>query len=566
MKKIASLLIFTSFFLLTNCQTEENILTKKNIENTVQNTKAVNYVSLNMIPNVKNIVKGIKTEKTIQNKSINSFDLDEEKIIEFSRENGDKSYSLLIEKTVSEDEPYTVENLNILSENGEYKALITKWIPANGKPFYDVTKFIGELQYLDLKGNLLHSLKLGANTTTSKSSQTSKSQLVIAIGCWEYEMTACGCEGSNYQVVSSSNHCGMYGGTTTGGTSGTGGTGGSSGTGSSTGSGGGGYTGSGTTTFVPNIPTQDVVEAKMYNTFLVSLNKDQYNFLGYNQEINLQIFTYLQENEFISSYKTLAKELINVMIVTDAVENLSNTITGDPIEFYLVLQYKHSNLLNLSSFSINSNTIQVGSYTLLPHYKKDGTLVFYTAARWVGNNLMHDIEYIVKPNGLTNFQNEIDLYTAAANVFYLNGTPSQGQIALAVGDYFTGLKNMWADALTNPQYYLYLAHVFVGVATNLNAVESTTTSFEGKIKFTSNTNPSSVVSVDINNRSFIQYRQLIQNKFPNSSWIPNASGEVELFLSGNIKYVGRFQNNSGYAYVIDYYRNGILIGKFRFFN
>ena len=254
------------------------------------------------------------------------------------------------------------------------------------------------------------------------------------------------------------------------------------------------------------------------------------------------------------------------MIVTDAVENLSNTITGDPIEFYLVLQYKNSNLLNLSSFSINSNTIQVGSYTLIPHYKKDGTLVFYTAARWVGNNLMHDIEYIVKPSGLTNFQNKIDLYTASANLFYLNSTPSQGQIALAIGDYFTGLKNMWADALTNPQYYLYLGHVFVGVATNLNAVESTTTSFEGKIKFTSNTNPSRVVSVDINNRSFIQYRQLIQNKFPNSSWIPNASGEVELFLSGNIKYVGRFQNNSGYAYVIDYYRNGMLIGKFRFFN
>jgi hypothetical protein len=61
-------------------------------------------------------------------------------------------------------------------------------------------------------------------------------------------------------------------------------------------------------------------------------------------------------------------------------------------------------------------------------------------------------------------------------------------------------------------------------------------------------------------------KQLIQNKFPNSSWIPNASGEVELFISGNIKYVGRFQNNSGYTYVIDYYRNGILIGKFRFFN
>lgn len=566
MKKLLQLFLLSSIFMMTNCQTEEIISDIKKVKDSTQKTKAVNIVSLKAIPVVENFIKGIKKEKTINNKTINSFDLNQEKIIELSRENGDRSYSILIEKTFKDDESYTVENLNILSENGDYKALITKWIPSDGKPFYHVEKFIGELQYLDLNGNLLHTLKIGTTIKTAKSNQNAKSQLVIQIGCWSYEVIPCGCDGGlgAQEIISSTYTCGGgSGGTISGGT--TGGTTSPDGT-SGTGGGGGGYTGSGTTTFVPNIPTQDVVEAKMYNTFLVSLNKDQYNFLGYNQDINLQIFTYLQKNEFISSYKTLAKELINIMIVTDAVENLSNTITGDPIEFYLVLQYKHSNLLNLSSFSINSNTIQVGSYTLLPHYNKDGTLVFYTAARWVGNNLMHDIEYIIKPSGLTNFQNKIDLYTASANLFYLNGTPSQGQIALAVGDYFTGLKNMWADALTNPQYYLYLAHVFVGVATNLNAVESTTTSFEGKIKFTSNTNPSSVVSVDINNRSFIQYRQLIQNKFPNSSWISNASGEVELFLSGNIKYVGRFQNNSGYAYVIDYYRNGILIGKFRFFN
>lgn len=557
-KKLLQLFLLPAIFMMTNCQTEEIISNTKNIEDSIQKTKAVNIVSLKTIPVVENFVNGIKKEKTITNKTINNFDLNQEKIIELSRENGDKSYSILIEKTFKDDEPYTVENLNILSENGDYKALITKWIPSDGKPFYDIEKFIGDLQYLDLNGNLLHTLKIGTTIKTAKSNQTAKSQLVIEIGCWSYEMLPCGCSGSNYEIVSSSYICGGGGGTTSGTTS----TGGTTGTGG----GGGGYTGSGTTTFVPNIPTEDEVERKRYNTFLVSLNKEQYNFLGYNQDINLQTFTYLQENEFTSSYKTLAKELINVMIVTDAVENLSNTITGDPIEFYLVLQYKNSNLLNLSSFSINSNTIQVGSYTLIPHYKKDGTLVFYTAARWVGNNLMHDIEYIVKPSGLTNFQNKIDLYTASANLFYLNSTPNQGQIALAIGNYFTGLKNMWADALTNPQYYLYLGHVFVGVATNLNAVESTTTSFEGKIKFTSYTNPSRVVSVDINNRSFIQYRQLIQNKFPNSSWIPNASGEVELFLSGNIKYVGRFQNNSGYAYVIDYYRNGMLIGKFRFFN
>ena len=212
--------------------------------------------------------------------------------------------------------------------------------------------------------------------------------------------------------------------------------------------------------------------------------------------------------------------------------------------------------------------MQIGTYTLLPHYKKDGTLVFYTAVRWNSSNtgLIHDIEYIIKPSGLANFQNKIDLYTAAANLFYLNGTPSQGQIALAVGDYFTGLKDMWAESLTNPQYYIYLAHIFVGVATNLNAVESTSTTFEGKIKFTSTTNSSSEVSIEINNRSASQYKQMISSKYPNSSWSISSDGKIDILTSGNVKFTGRFENTSGYYYVIEYFRNGIRIGKFRFFN
>lgn len=301
MKKLFLLFLLSSFFIMTNCQTEEIISNTKNVENSTQKTKAVNIVSLKTIPVVENFVKGIKKEKTINNKTINSFDLNQEKIIELSRENEDKSYSILIEKTFKDDEPYTVENLNILSENGDYKALITKWIPSDGRPFYEAEKFIGELQYLDLNGNLLHTLKIGTTIETAKSNQTAKSQLVIQIGCWSYEMIPCGCSGSNYEIVSSSYTCGG-GGTTSGGT-----TGGTTGTGG-TGGGGGGYTGSGTTTFVPNIPTQDVVEAKMYNTFLTTLTKDQYNLLGYYPAVNQDIFNYLADNNFAFANKLVAKK------------------------------------------------------------------------------------------------------------------------------------------------------------------------------------------------------------------------------------------------------------------
>lgn len=242
-----------------------------------------------------------------------------------------------------------------------------------------------------------------------------------------------------------------------------------------------------------------------------------------------------------------------------------NPITGKPIEFYLLLKYKNPEYFNISKFSIGGESFKVGDYTLTPHYSPNEKLVFYTAARYSAKGgLVNDIEYVIKPEGLEDFKDKIDLYTAAANLFYLNGIPSNGQIALAAEDYFTGLKEMWGDALTDPQYYVYLAHVFVGVATNLNAVNSTSTTYAERISFTSQTGASSEVSIVINNRSALQFKQLIQTKFPNGHWIQHPSGRVEIFEYGNVRYVGRTINKSNYKYTIDYYRNGVRNGKFRF--
>lgn len=220
---------------------------------------------------------------------------------------------------------------------------------------------------------------------------------------------------------------------------------------------------------------------------------------------------------------------LNELFTLAIINNINNAINNDPIEFYLLMVYKNSPLLNISAFSSASNSLTVGNYTLTPHYKANGTLVFYSAVRFSNTtgNAMNGIEYIIKPTGLSNFQEKIELYTAAANLFYLNGTPSQGQIAMAAGDYITGLKDMWADALTNPQYYIYLAHIFVASATNLNAVNSNSTTFEGKIKFTSSTTGSSIQNITINNRSAVQYKQLISNKFPNANWVTHSSPNVD---------------------------------------
>ncbi len=312
--------------------------------------------------------------------------------------------------------------------------------------------------------------------------------------------------------------------------------------------------------------------------FVTLINNNQFNWYSQQTpETQLNILNFAISNGFSQNSQIVTNQVINQIIqnptlifdevlVENMVNNLSNPITGDPIELYLLAQYKNSNTLNLSTFSVNSNSINVGDYILIPHYNTSGTLVFYIAVRYdlYNGGLLHDFEYIIKPSGLVNFEQHIDLYTAAANLFYLNGTPSLGQIAMAAGDYVTGLKDMWADALSDPMYYVYLGHVFVGCATNLQAVNSVETTFEGKIKFTSITTGSSDINIRINNRSFMQYRQLIQNKFPNGSWVLTADGQVENFIVGNTKYSGRYTNSGGFAYVIDYYKNGQLIGKFKF--
>jgi hypothetical protein len=76
-------------------------------------------------------------------------------------------------------------------------------------------------------------------------------------------------------------------------------------------SGGGGSISGNSVITSPNLPNDDEVIRKQYNTFLTTLNKNQYSFLGLNPPFNQQIINYLIENDFTSAKRNTAKELIN---------------------------------------------------------------------------------------------------------------------------------------------------------------------------------------------------------------------------------------------------------------
>lgn len=297
---------------------------------------------------------------------------------------------------------------------------------------------------------------------------------------------------------------------------------------------------------------------------------DYLNSFAFTPEFeNAKLFAYqgivalMNLTNYINTFEEFVTS--NQLNITNYINSLENPLTSDPIEFYLIAKYNFSDILALSIFEQAGNSLTIGEYTLTPHYDSNNTLLFYAAVRQNGKNL--GIEYIIKTSALQSFTDKIELYTYAANLFYLGGIPSQSQIAIAAGDYFNGLTGMWGDALKDPNYYVYLAHVFVGTATNLNAVNSTSRTYtNNKISFSNITKPNSRPNYVINNRSFNQYKDLIQQKY-NVPWQSTSSPNVEILTKGNIKYSARtFASDWQHGYTIEYYRNGVLIGKLRFYN
>ena len=194
------------------------------------------------------------------------------------------------------------------------------------------------------------------------------------------------------------------------------------------------------------LPTENIQEFTLFTKKLLDLIKTTEN----NPDTKVTEAVLFD----IFSYKSFFSNATFEQCFTMAIINeMASSLTNDPVELYLLLRHKNPKYFDVAAFSKGGESIIVGEYTLTPHYDNDQNVVFYTAGRQQGAQLKNDIEYVVKPQGLQNFINRIDLYTASANIFYLNGVPNQGQIALAAGDYVEGLTKMWGEALHSAEWW-----------------------------------------------------------------------------------------------------------------
>ncbi len=242
-------------------------------------------------------------------------------------------------------------------------------------------------------------------------------------------------------------------------------------------------------------------------------------------------------------------ELYTNSETTNIINNFNNEITGDPIELYMIACYKGSKLLNLSTYSISSQQYKVGDYYLTPHFDANNHLVFYSAFR----NQTNGIEMIIRGDAVAQFIKNYKTYKAAANLFYLNGEPSLGQIQIASGDYLDGLMNMWGDSLKSPEYYVYVANIFVATATNLQTV-----SYKNITKKNAR-NP----NYRIDSHSWQEYKNAISSK--NGPWQPTSNPNVQIIENNGYKWSARPNADDWYyGYTIDFSKNNNLIGKFRF--
>ncbi|MCZ4245439.1 hypothetical protein [Pedobacter punctiformis] len=165
----------------------------------------------------------------------------------------------------------------------------------------------------------------------------------------------------------------------------------------------------------------------------------------------------------------------------DIISSIQDPITGNGIELYLIVQYKGSKLFNLGSRS-TSNTIEVGTYTLMPFYNSSGGLSFYTASRLGTGGNKNGVEYLIKADQVNNFRTNVEYYTSAADLVYMNGTPTKGMIQLMAGDRVSGLLNLWGESIKSPSYWIYLATLYVTNPTSASVRTNALRSVEAAVQ------------------------------------------------------------------------------------
>jgi len=264
-----------------------------------------------ILPSIERAKRQIRSNSITLSKGIAELNLDENNILVMDLADNGRNISIVVNQEYNPESSYFVMNLNIIQHDGIESYFITKYIPADGKPFYNYSEFIGTVEFYDLDGNLL-----------SASQQTGR-HLAFILGCYAYVIQDN--TGTwmiqNIECICSACGGGGAGGETGGSDTGSGGYGnngyGNNENGGSGGSGGGDGSGN-NTPGIPNIPSEDVQDQKKYSAFLGVLNTDQTLFLYLYSGYNTAVFNYLKENNFRETDVNLMKIVINhLMANTD---------------------------------------------------------------------------------------------------------------------------------------------------------------------------------------------------------------------------------------------------------
>lgn len=481
------ILLFGVSLLLWNCEQEDVLETEKkefvikehSLEDLKINTKFTSTLKL------------LESRKVASSKNVNSTDIYNFTIVPNNIKEvileGITSYTLLVKRPFST--PDYFENLVIqLKEGEETKAYIIKYTPNNTVELFEEHNsfnYEGKSSVFPLNLNNLDIFSKGTTGECAPILQTWCSwdtDHVAGPSCYEAN------DGRLYRKYVENTNCFESGDISYGG-------GGGSSTTNEPDSGDVIVTSPKTWDGTPTTINEGELLASRINSILdFSLSPSELNWLEVKLIEANEIKNFLENNKnldntYLEEAITFVKQAIEVLMnegevdfkqydITQFINNIQNPITGNPVELYLIAKYKSNVLLDFSSYS-TSNEIQIGDYHLKPHYDIGNNLVFYTAYRVNSSGLpLYGIEMLIKADGLDNFQNNISLYTSAANLFYLQGIPSEAQIEMAAGDYWIGLKNMWSDAVHSPEWWAYVITSFGHAITNLpvnSTVNSTRT-------------------------------------------------------------------------------------------
>ncbi len=328
-KKALNITIICSILVLSSCE-------KDLYEDSIKNSKGkINYKTIDelpfLIPSVQKFNKDYKYlsySKEATNKDALNLNLDLDHILEYVKENGLKTYSIVIKKEFNEYDNKYFENLHIFEKDGVYENVIFKYDALDDFKKFDPQTFTGDVEIYDI--NYVYQGVIQYEEGVQKC-------IKMAVGCMNvWWFTDIGEIWIWYECLGSGGGIETGGGTVPGGGTESGGTApGSPGTtpgGGSTGSNNGGTTPPGSDpTSVDHVPVVANVpvlpDPEGITTFTAAfeltkeliLSSEERLWLRNNDEATHEIYTYLweilydgnSENDYTE--KIFLKEVITLM-------------------------------------------------------------------------------------------------------------------------------------------------------------------------------------------------------------------------------------------------------------